>query len=69
VDKFAIAWIVWIGWFAVWETWAIIDGANGRPGGTLSEHVRELVQGRSLLAFLLVAFCLWLAWHIVFEEA
>lgn len=66
MDKFTVAWIVWIIWFLVWEGWALFDG---RPGGTLSEHVRWLIeQGGSLVAFLIIAFCLWLGYHFVFED-
>lgn len=66
MDKFAIAWIIWILWFLGWEFYAIFDGV---PGGTFSDHVRLIIKlGGSLVAFLVVAFCLWLGWHFVFEK-
>ena len=36
MDKFAIAWVVWIIAFIVIEAWAVFDG---KVGGTLSEGI------------------------------
>jgi hypothetical protein len=60
---FSVAWIVWLGLFAVIEAWAIFGSA---PRATLSNHIRDWLRHQPTwvwVTFLL--FMIWLTVHFV----
>lgn len=66
MTKFTWLWIIWALYFAVVETWAIIERS---PFSTLSDHIQWLVKkGGSLTAFIVAGICVWFIWHFIFEE-
>jgi hypothetical protein len=65
-DKFTWAWVFWLVWFFVWETWALVDRKAG--GETFSEHVWALRNGGGSFAwFMVAAIAIWLAYHFIIE--
>ncbi len=66
--SYTTAWIVWVAWFAVWETLAIIDQGENE---TFSGHMKDLMwsgSGRpTVVAFLVLPALAWLAWHFYDE--
>ena len=59
-------WLGWIAWFAACEFTAL---ATGHPEDTLSEftwRAEALGQPWTFARYLVAAFCLWLAGHLVF---
>lgn len=71
LDKFTIAWIIWLAWFLFWETWALIErntGAVPIEKETFSDHIWFLRNlDNSFITFMLTAFLLWLVYHFLVE--
>jgi hypothetical protein len=67
-STYTIAWALWILWFAVWETLAIIDQGENE---TFSGHLKTVMwhdSGRpTIVAFLALPALVWLVWHLYSE--
>lgn len=62
---YLVGWVLWIVWFAILETWALLDRDSG---DTFTEHVRPIVQATSVGWFLAAGLLLWLVWHFLVEQ-
>lgn len=68
MDKFTLAWILWIAYFLVVEFDALL---TGRPAGTLSDHVWDWFSIRNkgalwrLRRFILLSFVAWVSAHFL----
>lgn len=58
------AWIVWIAWFFLVETWALITPA---PLDTLTAHLRPLFVSHPLTWYLALGLWLWIGQHFLVE--
>ena len=58
------AWIIWIGWFFVWEFLALMDRDFG---DTFTEHSRPIVQATSFGWFISAGALSWVLYHFLFE--
>jgi hypothetical protein len=58
-------WVLWIVWFVVLETLAVLDP---KTGDTLTEHTRPLFHHHPLLWFLAAGFVGWIAVHFLFPS-
>lgn len=63
LDWWTVGWIVWIVFFFVWETWALLAGNNQE----LTEHLRPVFLSSSLTWFIVLGVWLWLGWHFLLE--
>lgn len=64
-DRYTWAWLIWVVWFVVWETLALLDDDNPE---TLSEHIWWIRnEGPSIVVFLLVGLLAWLVYHFTVE--
>lgn len=63
MDMFTTGWVVWILFFAVWETWALIVGTNQE----LTEHLRPVFLSSPPTWFLAFGLWLWLGFHFLVE--
>lgn len=65
---YTAAWLFWAGWFALWETLAILDQGENE---TLSGHVKQLMWqrdgGPTPVAFVVFPLLVWLCWHFYQE--
>lgn len=65
-DRYTWAWIIWIAWFAVWETLALLDSRNNDE--TLSHHLWWLRDNSaSIIVFLFFGVLFWLVYHFAVE--
>ena len=62
MDKFAIAWTLWIIAFVVIEAVAVFDG---KAGGTLSEGIWVFLSGGPARYLLLIGLLSWLVIHFL----
>lgn len=64
LDAVTWGWIVWLAWFAVLETHALIVDAKH---DALTAHLRPLFIEHPLTWFLAVGLWAWLGWHFLLE--
>lgn len=64
LDPHTVAWSIWIVWFAVWETWAIV---TPQPADTLTAHLRPIFAEHPLAWFLTLGLWLWVGFHFLVE--
>lgn len=64
LDPITWAWIFWIAWFLVFETWAILTPA---PLDTLTAHLRPVFANHPLAWFLTFGLWLWVGFHFLVE--
>jgi hypothetical protein len=61
LDPFTWAWIIWVLWFIVWETLALIQGRDQE----LTAHLRPLFLSQPVAWFLTFGLWLWLGVHFL----
>ena len=61
LDHLTVGWIVWIVFFVVWETYALVR----HPGEELTAHLRPLFLEHPLTWFLALGLWLWLGVHFL----
>lgn len=62
IDVFTIGWIVWILFFAVWETVGIMAGREA-----LTNHLRPVFIATPPVYFMTVGLWIWMGWHFFLE--
>jgi hypothetical protein len=63
LDHLTWGWILWGGFFFVWETYALV----WHPGQELTAHLRPLFVTHPLTWFLAAGLWLWLGFHFLLE--
>jgi hypothetical protein len=64
-DHLTWGWIVWIAFFAVWETYSLVL----HPGQELTAHLRPLFLEHPLTWWLALGTWLWLGFHFLAPAA
>lgn len=63
LDAFTWGWIIWIAYFAIWETYTLV----WHRGEELTAHLRPVFQTYDIVYFLVVGLYLWIGFHFLVD--
>lgn len=62
-DHLTLGWVVWLAFFALWETYAL----TFHKGDELTAHLRPVFQSVDLAWFIAAGLWLWLGKHFLVD--